>query len=65
MPKTLEKVQIYPKPVKLATLFRANPVIILLQVNSLTLNNLHYIVLALCKAAKTAQVKEKIKILVL
>jgi hypothetical protein len=44
--------------------FRANPDIILLQVNSLTLNNLHYIVLALCKAAKTAQVKEKIEILV-
>ena len=44
MPKNLEKVQIYPKPVKWATLFRANPVIILLQVNSLTLNNLHYIV---------------------
>jgi hypothetical protein len=45
--------------------FRANPVIILLQVNSSTLNNLHYIVLALCKAAKTAKVKEKIEILVL
>jgi hypothetical protein len=65
MPKNLEKVQIYPKPVKWTTFFRANPVIILLQVNSLTLNKLHYIVLALCKAAKTAQVKEKIEILVL
>jgi hypothetical protein len=65
MPKNLEKVQINPKPVKMATFLRANPVIILLQVNSLTLNNLHYIVLALSKAAKTAQVKEKIKILVL
>jgi hypothetical protein len=64
MPKKLEKIQIYPKLVKWATLFRANPVIILLQVNSLTLNNLHYIVLALCKAAKTAQVKEKIENLV-
>jgi hypothetical protein len=64
MPKNLEKVQIYPKPVKWATLFMANPVIILLQVNSLTLNNLHYIVLAFCKAAKRAQVKEKIEILV-
>jgi hypothetical protein len=64
MPKNLEKVQIYPKPVKWATLFRANPVIILLQVNSLTLTNHHYIVLALCKAAKTAQVKEKIEILI-
>ena len=51
--------------VKWAIFFRANPDIILLQVNSLTLNNLHYIVLALCKAAKTAQVKEKIEILVL
>jgi hypothetical protein len=65
MPKNLDKVQIYLKPVKWATLFRANPVIILLQVNSLTWNNLHYIVLAFCKAAKTAQVKEKIEILVL
>jgi hypothetical protein len=64
MPKNLEKVQIYPKPVKWATLFRANPVIILLQVNSLTLKNLHYIVLALWKATRPAQVKEKIKILV-
>jgi hypothetical protein len=64
MPKKLEKVQIYPKPVKWANLFWANPDIIHLQVNSLTLNNLHYIVLALCKAAKSAQVKEKIEILV-
>jgi hypothetical protein len=65
MPKNLKKVQIYPKPVKWATLFRANPIIILLQVDNLTLNNLHYIVLALWKAARSAQVKEKIKILVL
>ncbi len=64
MTMNLKKVQNYPQPVKWATLFRANPVIILLQVSSLTLNNLHYIVLALCKAAKTAQVKEKIEILV-
>ena len=35
------------------------------EVNSLTLHNLHYIVLALCKAARPAQMKEKIKILVL
>jgi hypothetical protein len=65
MPNNLEKVQIYPKPVKWATLFRANPFIILLQVKSLTLNNLHYIVLALWKTARPAQVKEKIEILVL
>ena len=65
MPKNLEKVQIYPKPVKWATLFRANPFIILLQVNSLILNNLHYIVLALWKTARSAKVKNKIKILVL
>jgi hypothetical protein len=64
MPLKIE-VQIYPKPVKWATLFRANPIIILLQVDSLTLNNLHYIVLALWKAARSAQVKEKIEILVL
>ena len=43
MPMNLEKVQNYPQLVKWATLFRANPVIILLQVRSLTLNNLHYI----------------------
>ena len=55
----------YPKPVKWSILFRTTPVIIILQVNSLTLNNLHYIVPALCKAAKTAQVKDKIEILVL
>ena len=54
MPKNLKKVQIYP-----------NLVITRLEVNSLTLHNLHYIVLALCKAAKTAQMKEKIEILVL
>ena len=54
MPKNLKKVQIYP-----------NLVITLLEVNSLTLRNLHYIVLALCKAARPAQMKEKIKILVL
>jgi hypothetical protein len=65
MPENLEKVQIYPKPVQWATLFRANPVIILLQINSLTLNNLYHIVLALWKAARPAQVKEKIEILVL
>ena len=75
-------------------LFKANPVIILLQVSkdcfistdtislhtkalvcccigtyetvfSLTLNNLHYIVLSLRKAARPAQVKEKREILVL
>ena len=54
MPKNLKKVQIYP-----------NLVITLLEVNSLTLHNLHYIMLALCKAARPAQIKEKIKILVL
>ena len=54
MLKNLKKVQIYP-----------NLVITLLEVNSLTLHNLHYIVLALCKAARPAQIKEKIKILVL
>ena len=54
MPKNLKKVQIYP-----------NLVITLLEVNSLTLHNLHYIVLALCKAARPAQIKEKIEILVL
>ena len=54
MPKNLKKVQIYP-----------NPVITLLEVNSSTLHNLHYIVLALCKAARPAPKKEKIKILVL
>ena len=52
MLKNLKKVQIYP-----------NPVITLLEVNSSDLHNLHYIVLALCKAA--AQIKEKIGILVL
>ena len=62
MPKNFEKDQIYPKPLKWATLFRTNPVIILLQVNSLTLNNLHYLVLDLWKAARPAQVKEKIRI---
>ena len=54
MPKNLKKVQIYP-----------NLVITLLEVNSLTLHNLHYIVLALCKAARPAQIKENIEILVL
>ena len=54
MPKNLKKVQIYP-----------NLVITLLEVNSLTLHNLHYIVLALCKAARPAQIKEKSEILVL
>ena len=51
--------QIYPKPVKWATHFRANPVIILLQVNSLTLNNLHYILLALWKDCQTSPSKRK------
>ena len=50
MPKNLKKVQIYP-----------NPVITLLEVNSLTLHNLHYNVLVLCKAARPAKIKEKIK----
>ena len=54
MPKNLKNVQIYP-----------NLVITFLEVNSLTLHNLHYIVLALCKAARPAQIKEKIEILVL
>ena len=40
-------------------------VIKLLEVNSLTLHNFHYIVLALCKAARPAQIKEKIEIVVL
>ena len=65
MPRNLEKVQNYPQPVKWATLFRANPVIILLQVSSLTLNNLHYILSEFKKAARPAQVKEKSNILVL
>jgi hypothetical protein len=42
-PRNLEKVQNYPQPVKRAILFRANPVILLLQVSSLILKNLHYI----------------------
>ena len=54
MPKILKKVQIYP-----------NSVITLLKVNNSTLHNLNYIVLALCKAARPAQIKEKIEILVL
>ena len=54
MPKNLKKVQIYP-----------NPFITLLEVNSLTLHNLRYNVLDLCKAARPAQIKEKIEILVL
>jgi hypothetical protein len=61
MPKNLEKLQIYPKPVKWATLFRANPVIILLQVNSLTLNNLHYILLALWKHCQPSPSKRENK----
>ena len=40
MPKNLKKVQIYP-----------NLVITLLEVNSLTAHNLHYIALSLWKAA--------------
>ena len=39
--------------------------ITLLEVNSLTLHNLRYNVLDLCKAARPAQMKEKIEILVL
>ena len=54
MPKNLKKVQTYP-----------NLVITLLEVNSLTLHNLHYIVLGLCKAARPAQIKKRIEILVL
>jgi hypothetical protein len=54
MPKSLKKVHICP-----------NLVITLLEVNSLTLHNLRYIVLALCKVARPAQIKEKIEILVL
>ena len=54
MPNNLKKVQIY-----------SNPVITLLEVNSSTLHILHYIVLALCKAARPAQIKEEIEIFVL
>ena len=54
MPKNLKKVQIYP-----------NLVITLAEVNSLTFQNLHHIVLALCKTARTAQIREKIEILML
>ena len=49
-----KKVQIYP-----------NPVITILEINSLTFHNLHHIVLALCKVARPAQIKERIKNLVL
>ena len=49
VPKNLKKVQIYP-----------NPVITLMEVNSLTLHSLHYIMVVLCKAARQAQIKEKI-----
>ena len=45
--------------------FSNSLIITLLEVNSLTLHNLHYNVLALCKAARPAQIKEKIEILVL
>ena len=48
MPKNLKKVQTYP-----------NPVNTLLEVNSSTLHNLHYIVLVLCKAARPAQKKRE------
>ena len=48
MPKNLKKVQIYP-----------NQVITLLEVNSLTLHNLHYIVLALCKSSQTSPNKKE------
>ena len=54
MQKNLKKVKIYP-----------NLVITLQVVKSLTLHNLHYIVLALCKAARPAPQKERIEILVL
>ena len=64
MPSNLEKVQNYPQPVEWATIFRANPVILLPQVSSLTLNNLHYILSDVWKAARSAQVKEKIEFLV-
>ena len=54
MQKNLKKVQIYP-----------NLVITRLEVNSLTLHNLYHNVLALSKAARPAQIKEKMEILVL
>ena len=58
------KVKNNRQQVKWATLFRANLDILILQVSSLFLTNLHYIVSDLWKAAKPAQVKEQIKILV-
>jgi hypothetical protein len=57
MLRNLEKLQNYPQPVKWTRLFRANPVIILLQVSSLSLNNLHYILSELKKAARPDQSK--------
>ena len=59
MPNNLEKVHNYHQPVKRATLFRSNLFILLLQVPSLILNNLHYIVSDLWKAARPAQIIEK------
>ena len=58
------KVKNNHQQVKWATLFRANPDILIMQVRCLFLNNLHYIVSDLWKAAKPAQIKEQIKILV-
>ena len=63
-PETLRRLLNYPQAVKWATLFMANPVILLLQISSLTLKNLHYILSDLWKAARSAQVKGKIEILV-
>ena len=50
MPMNLKEVVIYP-----------DLVFTILEVNTLTLHNLHYVVLALCKAARPAQIKEKSK----
>ena len=52
MPRNLKKVQNSPQLVIWTTLFRTNPVILLLPVSSLTLNNLHYILSDLKKAAR-------------
>ena len=64
MPRNLEKFQKYTQSVEWPILFRANPVILLLQVSSVTLNNLHYIEYDSWKAARPAQVIKKIKTLV-
>ena len=48
----LGKVQNCPQPVKWANLFRANPVILLLQVSSLTFNSLYYILSDLWKSCQ-------------